>query len=48
MGELRRGVDLIRYRGDRVQAELLEDWLNKLLIDFGSFILPFDQAAAQV
>jgi len=48
MGELRRGVDLIRYRGDRFQTELLEDWLNKLLIDFGSFILPFDQAAAQV
>jgi len=48
VGELRRGVDLIRYRGDRVQAELLEDWLNKLLVDFGSFILPFDQAAAQV
>jgi predicted nucleic acid-binding protein len=48
VGELRRGVDLIRYRGDRVQAELLEDWLNKLLLEFGDFILPFDKAAAQV
>lgn len=48
VGELRRGVDLIRYRGDFAQAELLEDWLNKLLADFSGFILPFDQAVAQV
>jgi len=48
VGELRRGVDLIWYRGDRIQAELLEDWLDKLLADFGGFILPFDRDAAQV
>lgn len=48
VGELRRGVDLIRHRGDLPQAELLEDWLNKLLVDFGGFILPFDKATAQV
>ena len=48
VGELRRGVDLILYRGDRVQAEQLEDWLNQLLADFNGFILPFDQAVAQV
>ena len=40
VGELRRGVDLIRYRGDRLQAELLEEWLNKLLLEFGDFIVP--------
>jgi toxin FitB len=48
VGELRRGVDLINYRGDRVQAERLEAWLNQLLEDFSDFILPFDQAIAQV
>ena len=48
VGELRRGIDLIRYRGDRVQVKLLEDWLNKLLLEFADFILPFDKAAAQV
>ncbi len=48
VGELRRGVDLIRYRGDLPQAERLEVWLNQLLLDFGNFILPFDRAAAQV
>ncbi|AFY60250.1 putative nucleic acid-binding protein, contains PIN domain [Synechococcus sp. PCC 6312] len=48
VGELRRGVDLIRYRGDLIQAERLEDWLNKLLIDFENSILPFDNVTAQV
>ncbi|MFZ9737373.1 MAG: type II toxin-antitoxin system VapC family toxin [Prochlorotrichaceae cyanobacterium] len=48
VGELRRGVELIRYRGDRIQAERLEEWLNKLLVDFGGFILSFDRDAAQV
>ncbi len=28
IGELRRGVDMIRHRGDKQQAEILEDWLN--------------------
>ena len=28
VGELRRGVELIRHRGDARQAELLETWLN--------------------
>jgi toxin FitB len=48
VGELRRGVELIRYRGDRVQAGLLEDWLNNLMVDFANFILPFDEVTAQV
>ena len=33
IGELRRGVDLIRHRGDGRQAALLESWLGKLLVD---------------
>mgnify|MGYP000067442584 CR=1 FL=1 len=27
IGELRRGVELIRHRGDHPQAQLLEQWL---------------------
>ena len=27
IGELRRGVELIRHRGDYPQAQLLEQWL---------------------
>jgi predicted nucleic acid-binding protein len=29
IGELRRGVELIRHRGDRPQALLLEQWLQE-------------------
>ena len=26
LGELRRGVDLIRHRGDHIQSRLLDEW----------------------
>ncbi|MFT7723915.1 MAG: type II toxin-antitoxin system VapC family toxin [Roseateles sp.] len=48
VGELRRGVDLIRRRGDTVQADRLEHWLAGVVQDFAEFILPFDLDAAQV
>ena len=48
VGELRRGVDLIRHRGDLVQAQRLEDWLAEVVRDFHDAILPFDLDAAQV
>ncbi len=48
VGELRRGVELIRHRGDTTQAELLETWLNGILEQFKENILPFDADAAQV
>lgn len=48
VGELRRGVELIRHRGDGPQARLLERWLEDVLRDFGHQILPFDADAAQV
>jgi predicted nucleic acid-binding protein len=48
IGELRRGVDLIRYRGDTVQANLLEQWLNQVSIEYQSQILAFDVNAAQI
>jgi predicted nucleic acid-binding protein len=48
VGELRRGVELIRHRGDTVQAERLEAWLNSILEQFAENILPFDTDAAQV
>ncbi len=47
-GELRRGVELIRHRGDSGQAELLEAWLNSIIEQFAENILPFDADAAQV
>ena len=48
VGELRRGVELIRHRGDADQAQLLEDWLTDLLDQYAQDILPFDADAAQV
>ena len=48
IGELRRGVDLIRHRGDEPQAGKLEAWLGKLVQDYRDAILPFDLDAAQV
>jgi len=48
VGELRRGVELIRHRGDAAQAALLERWLREVLEDFAARILPVDSDVAQV
>ena len=48
IGELRRGVELIRYRGDAKQAQVLERWLVRILADYGDSILAFDEDVAQV
>src|SRR5271157_6569248 len=48
VGELRRGVELIRRRGDADQAERLETWLGSVVELFGECILPLDADAAQV
>jgi predicted nucleic acid-binding protein len=48
VGELRRGVELIRRRGDADQAERLEAWLESVVDEFGERILPLDADAAQV
>jgi predicted nucleic acid-binding protein len=48
VGELRRGVELIRRRGDADQAERLEAWLTIVVESFGERILAFDAGAAQV
>lgn len=48
VGELRRGVDLIRHRGDDSQAGRLETWLDVVVETYGDSILPFDLDAAQI
>jgi toxin FitB len=48
VGELRRGVEMIRRRGDTVQANLLEAWLLTVLDEYEENILPFEADAAQV
>lgn len=48
IGELRRGVELIRHRGDVQQARLLEAWLAVVVDQYADNILAFDAEAAQV
>ena len=48
VGELRRGIKLIRYRGDLRQANQLEKWLEALLTDYQDHILEINQDIAQL
>jgi toxin FitB len=48
VGELRRGVELIRHRGNVEQASMLEVWLTLVLEQYGENVLSFDSEAAQV
>ena len=48
IGELRRGVELIRHRGDDPQAQLLEQWLLEVLQTYSDRVLDLDGDAAQI
>ena len=48
IGEIRRGLENVRARGDREQAGRLEAWLDKVVTDFSDRILEFDLDCAQV
>ncbi len=48
LGELRRGVEIIRHRGDSPQAESLETWLQSVLDEYADNILEFTTDEAHV
>lgn len=48
VGELRRGVELIRHRGDQPQAALLERWMQTILLEYTDQILAVDAEVTQV
>lgn len=48
IGEMRQGVESIRHRGDKTQADRLERWLNRVTSDYAEAILPFDEETAHV
>jgi predicted nucleic acid-binding protein len=48
VGELRRGVELIRHRGDTSQVNQLEKWLETLLLEYRNSILDINQDIAQL
>jgi predicted nucleic acid-binding protein len=48
VGELRRGIELIRHRRDHFQARQLERWLDQLLLDYEERILDVNADVAQL
>lgn len=48
IGELRRGLENIRHRGDAVQARLLETWMDLVTSQYADRILAFEADCAQV
>jgi predicted nucleic acid-binding protein len=48
IGELRRGVEVIRHRGDLPQALRLSRWLARITSDYADSILSFDAEIAEV
>jgi len=48
VGELRRGIESIRFRGDVRQANRLERWLVALLTEYQDHILDLNQDIAQL
>ena len=48
IGELERGIGLIRHRGDHDQANRLARWFEHILSDYGDAILAIDEEIARV
>lgn len=48
IGEIRRGLENVRGRGDEEQAGRLERWLDVMVSDYADRILDFDIECAQV
>jgi len=48
LGEIRRGCENIRQRGDTLQASQLENWLEEITREYKNKILSFDNECAQV
>lgn len=48
IGEIRRGIELIRHRDDARQARRLETWLGLILKEYEEHILDFTHDEAQV
>ena len=48
IGELRQGVARIRHRGDKAQAQRLEQWLLRVTFAYADRILPLDEETAHI
>jgi toxin FitB len=47
VGEIRRGVERVRHRGEEARARQLERWLALLVAEYEDRILPIDVDCAQ-
>jgi len=47
-GELRKGIEKLRFRGDFPQAQRLEDWFQFILKIFSDRVIVFDLRCAQM
>ena len=48
LGEVRRGIENIRARGDHTQAVRLETWVTRVMEEYADRALAFDTDCAQV
>ncbi|MGF1547373.1 MAG: type II toxin-antitoxin system VapC family toxin [Thiotrichales bacterium] len=48
VGELRRGIELIRHRHDHTQAQQLEQWLTEILSDYRDAVIDMDADTAHL
>ncbi|OED42861.1 hypothetical protein AB833_05160 [Chromatiales bacterium (ex Bugula neritina AB1)] len=48
LGELRRGIEMIRHRGDIKQAEAMLRWFEQISNDYADLILPIDRDVASM
>jgi predicted nucleic acid-binding protein len=48
IGELRQGVERIRHRGKKSQAQRLERWLQRVTSAYADRILPLDEETAHI
>jgi predicted nucleic acid-binding protein len=48
MGELRRGTEAVRHRGDAPQAAMLEAWIGTILEDYAMDVISIDDDVAQL
>ncbi len=46
IGELRRGVEMVRHRSDRAQANAMQEWFSTIVDNYTDFILPIDSEIA--
>jgi len=47
LGELRHGIELLRRRGDRAQADLFAAWLERLAVEFADRLLSVTRSVAE-